>query len=63
MHSLDGWLPGHALEAEHRRLAWLFTLRDAHVTTTAFNGFNPGSSLATNLRNIQAALFFVVGII
>ena len=37
MHSLGGWLLGHALEAEHLRLAWLFTLRDAHGTTAAFH--------------------------
>ena len=37
MHSLGGWLLGHALHVEHCCLAWLFTLRDAHVTTAAFN--------------------------
>ena len=37
MHSLGGWLLGHALHVEHCCLARLFTLRDAHVTTAAFN--------------------------
>ena len=36
MHSLGGWLLGHAREVEHCRLARLFTLRDAHVTIAAF---------------------------
>ena len=37
MHSLGGWLLGHTLDVEPCCLAWLFTLRDVHVTTAAFN--------------------------
>ena len=37
MHSLVGWLLGHALGVVHLRLAWPSTLRDADVTTAASN--------------------------
>ena len=37
MHSLGGWLVGHALEVVHGRLARLSKLGDAQVTTAAFN--------------------------
>ena len=37
MHSQGAGLLAHALGVVHRRLAWLFTLRHAYVTTAAFN--------------------------